>query len=140
MLGTSSSGFRGEAHTRSHARVLLVFVLPPIVSPYIDTQGPSCRPRLAIAPGKGSYVKVVDREGKQGKKMVIVGTIGILREMVEVYNLDVGPFTVVRAFEDGDDAGDGDPLVTTSSTCGAESCPVSHGDTELCAMLVAMLL
>ena len=37
-----------------------------------------------MALGRGSYVKVVDREGKEGTQIYIVGTIGTQREASEV--------------------------------------------------------
>ena len=48
--------------------------------PYVDIEDPRCRPRPATAPGKGRYVKVVGRDGKEGMRKVIIGTIGIHRE------------------------------------------------------------
>jgi hypothetical protein len=47
------------------------YPLPGILGvPYIDTEDPRCKPRPATVPGKGSYVKVVGREGQHGTKMV----------------------------------------------------------------------
>ena len=66
--------------------------------------GPLCRPRLATALGKGSYVKVVDRGYKQGKKMTIVGSVGTQREKSDVYNLDISSLVAVRAPRDDADS------------------------------------
>ena len=65
-------------------------IIPCLVSfgvLYIDTEDPRCKPRPVTVPGKGSYVKVVDREGKQGNTMVVVGASGIQTEKAEVHNL-----------------------------------------------------
>ena len=67
-------------------------IIPCLVSfgvPYIDIEDPRCKPRPATVPGKGSYVQVVDREGKQGKKLVIVRTIGTQKERAQAHNLDI---------------------------------------------------
>ena len=46
--------------------------------------------------GKGSYVKVVGRDGKKGKTMIIVGTIGIQRDKVEAHTLDIRNLTATH--------------------------------------------
>ena len=43
-------------------------IIPCLVSfgiPYIDTEDPRCKPRPVTVPGKGSYMMVVDRDGKR---------------------------------------------------------------------------
>ena len=65
--------------------------------PYTDTEDPRCKPRLVTAVGKGSYVKVVDREGKRGQNMVIVGAIGTQKDTAQAHNLDISSLAAVRA-------------------------------------------
>ena len=74
--------------------------------PYIDAEDPRCKPRPAIALGKGSYVKVVGREGTMSKKMIIVGTIGIQLDKAEIQNLDSRNLTATRALGEASDAED----------------------------------
>ena len=84
-------------------------IIPCLVSfgaPYVDTEDPRCKPRPVIVPGKGSYVKVVDRDGDTGRTVIVVGTIGIQRGKAEVHDLDTRSVTATRAPDETSDTED----------------------------------
>ena len=65
--------------------------------PYIGTEDPRYEPRPVTVPGKGRYVKVVDRVGKMGKQMSSVGAIGMQRDKAEVHNLGIRNLSATHA-------------------------------------------
>ena len=70
---------------------------------HIDTEDSRCKPRLVTVLGKGSYVKVVDRVGKLGKKMVVIGAAGIRKDKAQVHSLDINNLAAIRAPDDSSD-------------------------------------
>ena len=89
-------------------------------------------PRLVIALGKGSYVKVVGREGKQGKKMVILGTIGIQKDKTQVHNLDIANLVAIRALDESSDP-DEDYMEELVAAACASGGVLTHAGALVCA-------
>ena len=97
MTATPLCGCRVGTRTFSPAMAPLYLAWYLAGVPHLGTEDPRCKPRPVTVPGKGSYVKVVNREGTQGNQMVIIGTISIQKEKAEVPNLNISTLAAVRA-------------------------------------------
>ena len=76
-------------------------------------------------------MKVVDRVGKMGKKMIVVGTIGRQRDKAEVHNPDARNLTATRALDEASGAEDEEAeVVSVVGRATAQSKSARQGGVE----------